>query len=128
VENHPEKKWLVPRIHSEGHMLLHPYVADRLTRHKFGMLEPDPTLPVVPAEHVELVLVPGLAYDIHGWRLGYGGGYYDRFFQGQTTCWRLGVLYRPLLQGNLPHVEHDVQVHYLVTEDGVESLLYSTHG
>jgi 5-formyltetrahydrofolate cyclo-ligase len=126
IENNPQKNWLVPRILSQGRMLFHPYDPERLLRHRFGMLEPDPALPVIPADQVELVLTPGLAYDQHGWRLGYGGGFYDRFLSGQHTFVSLGVTYQALLQINLPHQEYDVPVQYLVTENGVKSFSIDT--
>jgi len=126
MENNPQKKWLVPRILSQGRMLFHPYDPGRLLRHRFGMLEPDPVLPVIPADQVELVLTPGLAYDVCGWRLGYGGGFYDRFLSGQQMLVSLGVTYQALLQTDLPHQDYDVPVQYLVTENGVESSLTRT--
>ncbi|MFH2040161.1 MAG: 5-formyltetrahydrofolate cyclo-ligase [Chloroflexota bacterium] len=121
LENNPQKNWLIPRIQPHGHMDFHPYVPGRLIRHRYGMLEPDPALPVIPADQVELVLTPGLAYDRHGWRLGYGGGFYDRFLSRQHTLVSLGVTYQALLLPDLPHLEYDVPVKYLVTENGVES-------
>ena len=125
MENNLQKNWLVPRIQPHGRMLFHPYDPGRLFRHRFGMLEPDPSLPVIPADQVELVLTPGLAYDLQGWRLGYGGGFYDRFLSGQHNLVSLGVTYQALLLPDLPHQEYDVPVKYLVTENGVES--FSTH-
>ena len=116
--DHPEKNWLLPRILPDGRMLFHPYDADRLVRHPYGMLEPAPELPAVPAEGIELVLVPGLAYDRQGWRLGYGGGYFDRFLAAVENCIRLGVTYNALLFDHLPHDKHDVPVQYVVTEAG----------
>lgn len=126
MENNPQKNWLVPRILTQGRMIFHPYDPERLLQHRFGMLEPDPALPVIPADQVELVLTPGLAYDQHGWRLGYGGGFYDRFLSGQHTLVSLGVTYQALLQTNLPHQEYDVPVQYLVTENGVKSFSIDT--
>jgi len=122
LARHPDKSWLVPRIVDKGNMLFHPYDPNRLMRHPFGMLEPDPTLPIVPANQVNLVLVPGLAYDLHGWRLGYGGGFYDRFLSEQPTCIRLGVTYQALVLTDLPHQEYDIPVQYIGTEDGIKML------
>jgi len=126
MENNPQKKWLVPRILPQGRMKFHPYDPGQLIRHPFGMLEPDPSLPVIPAGQVELVLTPGLAYDQRGWRLGYGGGFYDRFLSGQRSLVSLGVTYQALMQTDLPHQEYDVPVQYIVTENGVESFLTRT--
>jgi len=119
MENHPEKNWLLPRILPDGCMFFHPYDADRLVHHPYGMLEPAPELPVVPAEGIEMALVPGLAYDRQGWRLGYGGGYFDRFLAAAENCTSLGVTYHALLFDHLPHQEHDVPVQYVVTEAGL---------
>jgi 5-formyltetrahydrofolate cyclo-ligase len=128
LKNYPNKSWLVPRISENGSMRFHPYDPERLIRHKYGMLEPDPTLPIIPANQVELVLTPGLAYDLHGWRLGYGGGFYDRFLSQQKDCIRMGVTFHALLQADLPHNEYDIPMQYLVTEDGVIELSPITPG
>ncbi len=120
LKSHPEKRWLVPRIlPDEGHrMSLHRYDPAHLVRHAFGMEEPDASLPEIPAEEVELVLVPGLAYDPQGWRLGYGGGYFDRFLRDFAGV-SLGIVYQALLLETLPHSEHDWPVDWIVTEAGL---------
>lgn len=116
----PAKHWLLPRIAPQGErrMDFHRYDPARLVVHPFGMAEPAADLPVVAAPEIELVLVPGLAYDRQGWRLGYGGGYYDRFlsrFNGISA----GVTYQALVLDTVPHGEHDVAVGWIVTEKGI---------
>lgn len=120
LEQFPKKRWLLPRIVPEDNhrMDFHPYDPARLVIHPFGMAEPAADLPVVPADVVELALVPGLAYDRLGWRLGYGGGYYDRFlfrFNGISV----GVAYQALVLESIPHYAHDVAVGWLVSEIGL---------
>ncbi|PWH14383.1 MAG: 5-formyltetrahydrofolate cyclo-ligase [Anaerolineae bacterium] len=120
LEQFPAKRWLLPRIvpEEEHRMDFHLYDPARLVLHPFGMAEPAADLPVVAATEIELVLVPGLAYDRLGWRLGYGGGYYDRFlarFNGISV----GVTYQALLLEAVPHGEHDVPVGWIVTENGI---------
>lgn len=116
----PQKQWLLPRIlPADGHrMLFHPYHPARLVRHPFGMAEPAADLPVVPPGQVELALVPGLAFDRLGRRLGYGGGYFDRFLCAFTGA-SLGVVFQALLLDRLPCGEHDVPVGWVVTEAGL---------
>lgn len=120
LERHPDKHWLVPRIlpEEDHRMAFHPYDPAHLVRHAFGMLEPAAYLPEVPPGDVELALVPGLAYDRRGWRLGYGGGYFDRFlknFMGNS----LGVIYQALLLDTVPHSPHDMPVGWVATETGI---------
>ncbi len=120
LTRHPDKRWLVPRIlPQENHrMALHVYDAQRLVRHPFGMLEPSADLPEVSPAEVQLVLTPGLAYDRRGWRLGYGGGYFDRFLQNFDGV-SLGVVYAALFLKSLPHGKFDVPLDWVVTEEGI---------
>jgi 5-formyltetrahydrofolate cyclo-ligase len=120
LEQFPQKRWLLPRIRPEENhrMDFHPYDPARLVIHKFGMAEPAADLPVVPADEIELVLVPGLAYDRQGWRLGYGGGYYDRFLAGFGGV-SVGVTFHDLLLDTVPHSGYDLPVGWIVSETGL---------
>jgi 5-formyltetrahydrofolate cyclo-ligase len=116
----PEKRWLLPRIlpGEGGRMVFHEYDPHNLIVHPYGMAEPAPHLPQVSADKIQLVLAPGLAFDRSGKRLGYGGGYYDRFLQGFSGV-SVGVIFQALLLESLPNGEHDVPVDWLVSEKGL---------
>lgn len=118
LEQFPAKRWVLPRIREERQMDFHLYDLARLVVHPFGMLEPAADLPIVPAADIALLLVPGLAYDRRGWRLGYGGGYYDRFLAGFGGI-SVGVTFHALLLEALPHEPHDAPVGWVVTERGL---------
>jgi 5-formyltetrahydrofolate cyclo-ligase len=81
------------------------------------MLEPNAALPVVESEHADLILVPGLAFTRRGFRLGYGGGYYDRLLSEPGHALTLGACFQALLFEELTHEPHDVPVDFLVTEE-----------
>lgn len=85
-------------------------------RASFGVMEPVPEqCERVSDESRGFCLVPGFSFDVQGFRLGYGGGYYDRFlsrFGGFTV----GVCYSFCVQWNLPHGYYDRSVDLLVTE------------
>jgi 5-formyltetrahydrofolate cyclo-ligase len=110
----PHIHWVAPRIVEGRGMLLHPYDPTRLVRHRFGMLEPAPDLPVVGPAALDVVLVPGVAFDRSGGRLGFGGGYYDRFLT-TTPALRVGVIHDHCLAQSLPCGEHDQRMDWIVT-------------
>ena len=63
-------------------------------------------------------MVPGLAFDRFGFRLGYGGGYYDRFLTDFSGT-RIGVGYQMLMLEQVPHNRFDLKADLIVTEKGV---------
>ena len=109
----PHVRWAVPRIEGQR-LVLHPYDPAHLVRHRFGMLEPAAALSVVAPTALDLVLVPGVAFDRRGGRLGCGRGYYDRFLPA-TPALRVGVTYDECLTDTLPCGEHDQRMDWIVT-------------
>ncbi|MDY7078555.1 MAG: 5-formyltetrahydrofolate cyclo-ligase [Chloroflexota bacterium] len=109
----PHAHWVVPRIQGQR-LVLHSYDPARLIRHRFGMLEPALDLPVIAPAVLDVALVPGVAFDRHGGRLGFGGGYYDRFLP-TTPALSVGVTYDECLADELPCGEHDQRVDWVVT-------------
>lgn len=86
-----------------------------------GIAEPDPdqTVALEPGE-IEAVIVPGSAFDLRGGRLGYGGGFYDRFLAREAPrALRIGLAFALQVVGELPLAEHDQRLDYLVTEEQV---------
>ncbi|WP_189072518.1 5-formyltetrahydrofolate cyclo-ligase [Deinococcus sedimenti] len=104
------------RFRPEPRLTLHPWhTATEVSR--FGALQPPADAPQVPLETVDAILLPGLAFDHAGVRLGYGGGFYDRLlpaFRGVTV----GVIQHALLVPELPRDPHDGPARWLVTERG----------
>lgn len=92
---------------------------DHLVRSRFGMEEPAAGAPQAqPAGSVySVALVPGLAFDRRGFRLGYGGGYYDRFLPAFSGV-SIGLCRSDLLSDELPSLsEYDYPVDLVVTDD-----------
>lgn len=86
----------------------------------FQVLEPAQQQPVPPAA-VQAVVLPGLAFDRRGGRLGYGGGHYDRLLAAcAPDVLKIGVCCAwQVVDDDLPLTEHDVRVNLLVTDQGV---------
>jgi 5-formyltetrahydrofolate cyclo-ligase len=113
------RRLAVPRVagdHLVHHMIRGP---SELHPSRFGLLEPDPAAPRVDPGEIDLVVVPGLAFDRSGARLGFGRGYYDRFLS-QVSGAKAALLYTLQLVDDVPVGDQDVPVDLLVTELGVE--------
>ncbi len=106
-----------PRIEAPGMLGLH--IADDdavLLPGPFGLTEPPPDAPRVPFDAIDAVIVPGVAFDEGCWRLGYGGGYYDRLLPLLPHgCARIGVAYDEQVLAAIPAEAHDVRLHAVVT-------------
>ncbi|MEB3212580.1 MAG: 5-formyltetrahydrofolate cyclo-ligase [Leptolyngbyaceae bacterium] len=89
-----------------------------LQKGAFGILEPDPQSPRLNAEDVDLILVPAVACDRRGYRLGYGGGFYDRMFS--DPAWKhiptIGIVFSTLLLDTLPIDAWDCSLHSICTD------------
>lgn len=114
------KRVSLPRVLGKGKMVFCPISAETLlTRGPFGIPEP-PSTDTIPGNSLpDLILVPGLAFDRLGYRLGYGGGYYDRFLASVGLCERIGLTFADNLVAKLPHDPWDERMTSLCTEDGI---------
>lgn len=111
----------VTRTLPAGQLTVHP--ADAPTEpHRFGYLQPAAGALEVPLADIAVALVPGLAFDAWGTRLGHGQGHYDRLLPRLlATVPRVGVTPAALLVAErLPAEAHDVLMTHLATERGVE--------
>jgi 5-formyltetrahydrofolate cyclo-ligase len=109
----PEVEWIVPRVVGRE-LVLHPYDPQRLVRHRFGMLEPTADLPTVAPSTLDVVLVPGVAFDRRGGRMGFGGGFYDGFLP-TTGALRVGITFDDCLLNEVPSDQHDQRMDWIVT-------------
>ncbi|MCE2412429.1 5-formyltetrahydrofolate cyclo-ligase [Candidatus Poribacteria bacterium] len=89
-----------------------------LVRHSYGMLEPSTACPIFPTEHLHLIVVPGIAFDCNGYRLGYGKGFYDRFLAKYPHAVAIGLAYGVQLVENTFPQAWDVPVQHIFTETG----------
>ncbi len=112
----------LPRINPGRTMTFHEYTADTtLEPHRYGILEPESSSGVVAAEALQVVLVPLVAFDHNGSRLGMGGGYYDRYLVGlANTAITVGVAFACQRSDEpLPTESWDMPLQAVVTENGV---------
>ena len=89
---------------------------DQLESVYSGLLEPiESKTNLVEPSDIDLLIVPGIAFDSEGFRMGFGGGYYDRFlqsFKGNTVS----LAFREQIVSNLPKEDHDIPVEKIITD------------
>jgi len=90
--------------------------ADLQTGH-YGIREPAANCPELPLKHLDLMLVPGVAFDPDGWRLGRGRGYYDQIL-GAPRGPACGIAFDEQIVEKIPVEAHDVRLEYVVTPSG----------
>ena len=107
----------LPRVYGHGIMRAHKIGSLlELVPGALGILEPTENSPVIPPNHIDLIVVPGLAFSRDGRRLGHGGGYYDRFLAA-CPAFIVGLCRERLLMDDLPVEAHDIPVRCLITEE-----------
>ena len=96
---------------------------DELETGHYGIREPKAShLQPVLQREIDAVLVPAVAFDRRGCRVGYGGGYYDRFLPGCPQAAKIGAAFARQIIAAIPADPYDVTVDRIVTEKGVISL------
>lgn len=109
------KKVLIPKTYLKGRMEFVVYNPQQLAKTSFGLLEPQGDLEVVEPSQIDLIHVPGLAFTTEGYRIGYGGGYYDRYlehFAGHT----MSTIY-PCQVQEFNSEDHDIAVQEVLIDE-----------
>jgi 5-formyltetrahydrofolate cyclo-ligase len=107
----------LPRFIAEQNV----YEARRLENHsqslvpgRFGILEPKPECHTFPLNQLDLVLIPGVAFDLNGRRLGRGKGFYDRLLR-QVCGTKCGAAFDQQIQPHVPAEPHDIYLNCILT-------------
>lgn len=97
----------------------HDYYHDSLDVNKFGIKEPKKTN--MKLDFIDLLIVPGIVFDSHGYRIGYGYGYYDKFMAEKNFSKSIGLAYDfQVMKNPIPKFEFDKKIDILITDDRIQ--------
>ncbi len=117
----PGWRWVLPRVETDRSVTFRDAASPREV-HRFGMEQPTDAGSIIPIQEIDVLLVPGLAFDRRGGRLGNGAGHYDRILaSARPDAVSIGMAPSSRLVDAVPTEGHDVSVAYLATEEGVVS-------
>ncbi|MDU6480300.1 MAG: 5-formyltetrahydrofolate cyclo-ligase, partial [Corynebacterium kroppenstedtii] len=118
---------VIPRVEDKRQLSWHPWSPDSLVTTSFGIREPDKRSTPAPFDNVDIAIVPALAYDLAGYRLGQGGGYYDRALAARQSSFfhAIGLVHPHEILPTVPHDDWDVQLTTVVTALGRHRFLGS---
>lgn len=113
------KRVVLPKVIKETHDILPCLVGGfgELISGVYGIFEPDGSN-IIERNEIELIIVPGVAFDRNGDRIGHGAGYYDRFLDGYTGI-KAGICYNFQIVENAWPNEMDIKMDFLITEKGI---------
>lgn len=116
-----DKQFYIPKISHKGIIKINKYEEEKLEKHRFGNLESN-SLEYVDENLIDLVIIPGVVYDESKNRIGFGGGYYDRFLKKirkNNKTLILAVAYEFQVLEKIPWEEHDEKPDFLITEERI---------
>ena len=115
---HLQKQWLLPVVEGADLRLLPYRGSGQMKAGAFGILEPDATIDPVPDSRIDLIIVPGIAFDRSFNRLGRGKGYYDRLLSTLTVP-KIGICFDFQLFDSIPAEPFDKKMDMIITEKEV---------
>jgi len=113
-----EKKVYLPKVNPKKILTLHRVLrlSRDLKKGVYNIMEPRVFCAKRPAEQMDLIITPGVAFDKKGGRLGRGGGYYDRLLRKAPKVPTIGLCFREQLLKKVPMKAHDVRVDRVITD------------
>lgn len=112
------KEVCVPKVINKEMVFIKINSLENLVTSNYGILEPVGDKNNFNVDNLGLIIMPGLAFDKQGNRLGYGGGYYDKFLSNnKINVKKIALAYNFQILDKVPSEEHDIKVDSIITEE-----------
>ena len=114
------KEVYVPKVKGKEMLLIKIDSLENLVTSSYGILEPIGDNNNFDVDKLDLLVMPGVAFDNSGNRIGYGGGYYDRFLEkNKTNAEKIALAYEFQILNSINNEKHDVNVDKIITEERI---------
>jgi 5-formyltetrahydrofolate cyclo-ligase len=112
-----EKNFIIPKTNKKKLILtLHEFKSfEDLILGNYNILEPKKNSKIVKPKKIDLAIIPGIAFDLNGNRIGYGKAYYD-YLMPYLSCLKIGLAYSVQIVDNIPAEKHDQKIDILITD------------
>lgn len=124
------KRVIAPEVETDNTQLIPRLIQNLetdLEKHNYGMLQPKKACPIISHDQIALIIVPGIAFDLKGYRLGYGKGFYDRFLPTCHNAITIGIAFQEQIVEDTFPQPWDVPVQYIFTENGMVERINLSH-
>jgi 5-formyltetrahydrofolate cyclo-ligase len=105
-------------VDGQRELAFHEVARDELVPSRLGLLEPRPDAPAIALSDIAAFVIPGLAFDRQGGRIGWGRGYYDATIARAPHALRVALAFECQVLERIPREAHDMAVHVIITEVG----------
>ena len=111
-----DKRLLLPAVKGDN-LIICNYHPEKLKTGSYGIIEPQGN-GITDLSVIDMIIIPGIAFDKKRNRLGRGKGYYDRLLPQVTGC-KIGICYNCQITDLLPTEKHDIPMNYIISESGI---------
>lgn len=116
LQEYPQHSFAAPRCLPERQLSFHHItdISQDTQPGAHGIPAPRPELPVIAPQELDILIIPGVAFTAEGERLGYGGGYYDRFIPLCPKAQKIALAFKEQILPSLPTEAHDLRIPHII--------------
>ncbi len=116
LQEYPQHHYAAPRCLPGRQLCFHiiKNISQDTAPGAHGIPAPRAELPTIPPQELDILIIPGVAFTKQGDRLGYGGGYYDRYLPRCTKAHKVALAYDQQILASIPTEAHDLKIPHII--------------